>query len=116
MRDFRKLLVWQKAQELSTLLDPHVDRIAARKPALADQIDRAANSISANIAESCGRETRPDRKRFLTMSIASSTEVESHFVRARNAGLLTPAECDGFTERSTTIRKMLHALRNRLDE
>jgi len=116
MQDFRKLIVWQKAQALSTRLDPVVDRIAATRPSLADQIDRCANSISANIAEGCGRETKADKKRFFTMGIGSSTEIESHFIRARNAGLIAPAECESFTADSTEIRKMLHALRKRLDD
>ena len=115
MQDFRKLIVWQKAQALSTRLDPVVDRIAVRRPSLADQIDRCANGISANIAEACGRETKADKKRFLTMGISSSTELESHFVRARNAGLITPEECESFTADSTEVRKMLHALRNKID-
>ena len=116
MQDFRKLIVWQKAQVLSTRLDPVVERIWAKRPGLADQIDRCANGISANIAEACGRETKADKKRFLTLGISSSTELESHFVRARNAGLITPAECESFTADSTEIRKMLHALRKRLDD
>ncbi len=116
MRDFRKLTVWQASQALSTRLDPDVDRIAPRKPGLADQIDRCANSISANIAESCGRETKADRKRFLTMAIASTTEIESHFVRATNAALIDQAACDALTEDSTRIRRMLHAYRASLDD
>ncbi|MEO5567588.1 MAG: hypothetical protein ABIR92_03805 [Gemmatimonadaceae bacterium] len=50
------------------------------------------------------------------MAIASTTELESHFVRAMNADLLAPAECDSFTEDATRIRKMLHAYRASLDE
>ena len=116
MQDFRKLIVWQKAQALATRLDPIVDRIAKRKPALADQIDRCANSICANIAEACGRETRADKKRFFTFGIGSTTEIESHFVRATNAALLTTPEQDSLTQDSTEVRKMLFALRKSLDK
>ena len=114
MQDFRKLIVWQKAQVLCTRLDPIVERIAKSKPGLADQIDRCANSIPANIAEACGRETRADKRRFLTIGISSSTELESHFVRATNANLVGPPECDSLTVASTEIRKMLHGLRKTL--
>ena len=115
MRDFRKLHVWQMAQQLSNELDPHVDRIRARKPGLADQIDRCANSISANIAEACGRETKADKRRILTISISETTELESHLVRTSNAGLMTHDERDHFTDESTRIRKMLHALRKKIE-
>jgi four helix bundle protein len=116
MQDFRKLLVWHKAQTLCTRLDPIVERIAKRKPGLADQIDRSANSIPANIAEGCGRETKADKRKFLTTSISSSMELESHFVRATNANLVTSAECESLTADSTEIRKMLHGLRNKCTE
>ena len=64
MQDFRKLIIWQMAQTLSSELDPVVDRIARKKTGLADQIDRCANSISANIAEACGRETKATSDAF----------------------------------------------------
>lgn len=114
MQDFRKLVVWQLAQQLSSDLDAHVDRIAVKRASLADQIDRCANSISANIAEACGRETRADKRRILTISISETTELESHLIRARNAGQITPAECDRFTEDSTRIRKMTYSLRKKM--
>ena len=111
MQDFRNLRVWHAAQQLSTGLDPLVERIARRRRGLADQIDRCANSISANIAEAAGRETKADKRRILTIAIGETTELESHFVRERNATLITPADCDAFTEAATRIRKMLNALR-----
>jgi four helix bundle protein len=114
MQDFRKLIVWHKAQALCTRLDPIVERIARRKPGLADQIDRCANSIAANIAEACGRETKADKRKFLTISIGSSTELESHFARATSANLLATPECDSLTGDSTEVRKMLHGLRKAL--
>jgi four helix bundle protein len=114
MQDFRKLLVWQRAQQLSSDLDALVDRVAARKPGLADQIDRSANAISANIAEACGRHTPADKRRILAIGIGEANELESHLIRARNAALMTVDEAERFIDEVTRIRKMLFALRSKM--
>ncbi|HET9424138.1 MAG TPA: four helix bundle protein [Gemmatimonadaceae bacterium] len=114
MQDFRKLKVWQKSQALCTRLDRFEKRIALEKPSLADQIDRAAGSIPANISEGCGRETRPDFRRFLTMAIGSASELENHLLRAVNARMITQSESVPLIESTIEIRKMLHGLRKSL--
>jgi four helix bundle protein len=114
MQDFKKLKVWQKGQDLCSAIDPYLPRIAAIRPSLANQIVKAAESIPANIAEGCGRETRADFKRFVTMAIGSSSELENHFIRAVRSGVLTQSEVDPLVARTIEIRKMLHGLRKSL--
>ncbi|MCH5598087.1 four helix bundle protein [Niabella ginsengisoli] len=62
---FEKLIVWQKAVDLSAV----VDEVAKRFPSderfvLATQIKRAADSISLNIAEGSTGQSNPEFKRF----------------------------------------------------
>jgi four helix bundle protein len=52
------------------------------------QLQRAVDSIGANIAEGCGRWTKPDEKRFLVMARASLYEAEHWIARAADRGLL----------------------------
>lgn len=111
LQDFRKLRVWQQAQALSSALDPVVARIASTKPGLADPIGRCANSISANIAEACGRATQVDKRGVLGISIAEACELESHIIRARNAAQVSLEEQEHFTTEVIRIRRTLHALR-----
>jgi four helix bundle protein len=114
MQDFRKLIAWQRASALEDRLDPIVQRIGKQRPALADQISRAAASITANIAEGCGRESKADFRRFLTQSIGSSTELESHLIRALRFSLITQAEHDSLVADVVLVRKPTHGLRKRL--
>lgn len=111
MRDFRKLIAWQKASALEDLFEPFVQRLTKQRPALADQIDRAVSSIPANIAEGCGRPTQADFKRFLNNAVGSTTEVENHLIKARKLGLITLAECDALTAGTIEVRKIIHGLR-----
>ena len=58
MRDFKKIMVWQKSHELTLRLY----KVTATFPkeelyGLTSQIRRASASIPANIAEGCGRDT-----------------------------------------------------------
>jgi four helix bundle protein len=114
MQDFRKLVVWQKARELGLRIDAVVPQIAAKKPRLADQIERAVESIAANISEGCGRESKADFRRFLTMGIGSTTELENHLIRAHDTGLLTTEQYHALIAATVEVRKMLHGLRKSL--
>jgi four helix bundle protein len=114
MQDFRKLFVWQKAHALTVRLDEYLPRIASKKPGLADQLGRAADSIPANIAEGCRRETKTDFRRFLSMAIGSISELETHLIRAHAAGLLDTQDFLSLVGATVEIRKMLHGLRKSL--
>ena len=70
MRDFRKLEIWKR----SILLAQAVNQVTRRFPgheryALAVQMNKAAVSIPSNIAEGCGRHTKPELIRFIHISI-----------------------------------------------
>lgn len=114
MHDFRRLIAWQKANAFEVRVQSALDRIAERRPALSNQLERSAGSIAANVAEGCGRETKTDFRRFLTMAIGSSTETENHLIRAHQLGLIPAAEFDALTADCTEIRKIIHGLRKSL--
>lgn len=54
-----------------------------------DQIKRAVVSISNNIAEGCGRTTKPDFARFLDISKGSSAEVRSMYRLAESLNFVS---------------------------
>jgi len=83
MGDFRKLKAWQKSQELVE----SVYRITSGFPAserygLSSQIRRAAVSISANLAEGCGRMGDTELRRFVRISLGSLSELECEILLA----------------------------------
>ena len=54
-----------------------------------DQMQRAAVSVMANIAEGFGRQGRKELIQFLKIARGSCTELQSHFYLAKDAELLT---------------------------
>ena len=90
MQDFKRLDVWHKAH--ACFLAFHRTFGTGRvKTAfrLRSQILRAAASISANIAEGCGKSSTKEYLRFLDMSIGSARELENHLIVASDLGLIT---------------------------
>jgi four helix bundle protein len=77
---------------------------------------RATMSISATIAEGAGRDSRPDFARFVTMAIASASEVEHHLRTASDLGVIGEAAHNMALDRCIEVRRMLFGLRRALLE
>ena len=115
VQDFRKLLVWQRANALGTRIDGLVRRWPRHgSTSLKAQLSRSADSIGTNIAEGCGAATRREFGRFLDIAIKSTSETEHHLETARNRALISESVCDASVDEASQIRRMLHALRKRV--
>ena len=111
MKDFRDLLVWQKAHQLVLV----VYRATAGFPpeerfGLTSQLRRAAVSVPANIAEGCGRQGDNEFARFLGYAAGSASEVEYHLLLSRDLGLVDPQTHRELESRTTEVKRMLAAL------
>lgn len=115
MQDFRKLIAWQKASALEDRILDTCRRIRSKHRSLADQMDRASSSVTANIAEGCGRETKADFRKFLTTSIGSTTELEDHVIRAFKRGYITESAQETLIADITEVRKIVYGLRRSLE-
>ena len=71
---FEKLLVYQKSVDFADAICGQTEQFARGYGFLVDQLNRAALSISANIAEGNGRFTKPDRKHFFGIARGSVQE------------------------------------------
>jgi four helix bundle protein len=111
MQDFRKLLVWRRAHAFGLVIHRLSGEIPRRdNSGLVSQLRRAALSISANIAEGCGRESNKELARFLQISIGSASEVENHLQFCVDAVLIPRAEFDRAQSEVVEIRRMLIGL------
>ncbi|MCY7379140.1 MAG: four helix bundle protein [Gemmatimonadaceae bacterium] len=111
MRDFRKLIVWQKAHALS--VDAHRALLSRRSAGTAtsrNQLLRAVGSIPANISEGCGKRSDAEFARYLDIALGSAKETENHLLFAHDMGWLDNATFTLFDERLTEIRRMLFSL------
>jgi four helix bundle protein len=71
---FEKLHVYQKAIDFADVVCSKTEQFSRGYGFLVDQLNRAALSIAANIAEGNGRFTKPDRKNFFGIARGSVQE------------------------------------------
>ena len=78
MKDFKKLLIWQKGMDLVDRVYDFVGLLPQdEKYGIRAQLTRAAVSIPLNIAEGSAKSSERDYARFLEMSLGSAYEVET---------------------------------------
>jgi len=111
MKNFRELIVWQKAHQLT--LD--VYRITANFPktetyGLTSQIRRASASIATNIAEGCGRSGEAEFARFLHIAAGSANEVEYQLLLARDLSYMNADDYAQLSNQLIEIKRMLVSL------
>jgi four helix bundle protein len=115
MGDFKKLEVWQVAHKVAC----DVYRATASFPkteayGLTAQLRRSAASISANIAEGCGRNGDTEFSRFVRISLGSATELEYHLLLSRDIGLLSASIYENLSPRVRRMQGMLAGLNRAL--
>jgi len=78
MKNFKKLLIWQKAMDITDLVFDMYEDLPWQKVAeLKGQSTRAAISIASNIAEGNSRRSEKDKHRFMEMALGSAFELET---------------------------------------
>ena len=77
LKAFRKLIVWQRAHELTLMIYKASEKFPKHELfGITSQIRRAAVSIESNIAEGYALGTSPNYLRHLNISVGSLAEVE----------------------------------------
>lgn len=107
-RNFRNYKVWQDAVDYSTKVYQITDKMPwFEKKGLCDQLQRAAVSISSNIAEGSAKPSNADFARFLDTALGSAYEVETQLLIANKIGYIRN-ENDNDSEECVTYEE-LHA-------
>jgi four helix bundle protein len=81
---------------------------------LTNQLRRSCASISANIAEGCGRNSEADFSRFLQIAIGSATELEYHLLLSHDLGILNSLEYEKLCRETIKIKQMLTSFMKKL--
>lgn len=113
---FEKLIVWQKALDLSDAIHQLTKTFPKDELyVLTSQIKRAADSVSLNIAEGSTGQTNPEFNRFLSYALRSDIEVVGCIFIAQRRGYLQQEEFDKIYRMCEKILVMINALRNTLN-
>ena len=111
MKNYRELIVWQKAMDLVE----EIYRITEFLPneekfGLSLQLKRAAVSIPSNIAEGFERNTTKDYIKFLSIAKASRAEVETQLYICKRLEFLTDEEIKKSLEICDEIKRIIIAM------
>jgi four helix bundle protein len=117
MKDFRSLQVWDKAHQL-TLCSYRVTATFPKNElyGMTSQIRRCAASIAANIAEGCGKRGNGEFQRFLNIAAGSASELEYHFLLARDLGYLNETDYPALNAAVVEVKRMLASLARKVEE
>jgi four helix bundle protein len=109
IKDFRDLIVYQKAYQVSlelhkkTLKFPQYEQYE-----LGSQIRRASKSVTMNLAEGFGRnDSLADFKRFMVMALGSCDEVRVQLDYCKDLRYINEDEHTAYEEKYVEIGKML---------
>jgi len=115
VKGYEDLIVWQKGMELAK----EIYRLTGKFPSserfgLVAQLQRAAVSVPSNIAEGQSRRSTGEFRQFLYQALGSLAELDTQLILARELGYLKPDDSRLAASRVEELRRMTHALVNRL--
>jgi four helix bundle protein len=115
IHQFEDIESWKEARILAAKVYEVSNRGKFRADfGLRDQIQRAAVSIMANIAEGYGRGGKPEFIRFLRISRASALETQSHLYVALDLGYLSRADFEALHKQALTVTRLVGGFINYL--
>jgi four helix bundle protein len=112
---YKDLIAWQRGMDLAIgcyALSGTMRR--QRHGALAAQLQRAAISVPANIAEGKGRGTKRDYARFLSVALGSLKELETLVEIAQRVGAAKVETCTELLKLSDEVGRVTYGLRRAL--
>lgn len=117
VESYRDLKVWDKAMDL--VVESY--KLTSQLPkseiyGLSSQIQRAAVSVPANIAEGHGRDHLGDYLRHLSFANASLKELETHLLIANRLSYLESSELEKALGLTQEVGRMLSGLTRKLKQ
>ena len=116
-RNFREYKVWQEAVDFATFVYEVTGKMPwFEKKGLCDQLQRAAVSISSNIAEGSAKPSDVEFAHYLDTALGSSYEVETQLLIATKIGYIDKETYqdlyDGIVEIEKQIAGLIRTLRS----
>ena len=115
MKCYRDLVVWREGIDLVTNIYALSRNFPGEeKYALRDQMQRAAVSIPANIAEGHARTSRKEFLQFLSFSLGSLAELETHLTIAGKLKYLAQDRTENILGQTNLLGKRIRSLQKSL--
>jgi len=110
-RNFREYPVWKEAVDYATFVYEVTGKLPwFEKKGLCDQLQRAAVSISSNIAEGAARSSDAEFTHFLDYALGSAFEVETQLLIAKNIGYMDETQYEELLSKLASIERQLNGL------
>lgn len=95
MKDFKKLLIWQKGMDIvDRVYDMAIQLPAEERYGVRTQLTRSATAIPTNIAEGSAKSSEKDYARFLQIALGSSFELETLLLIVQQRKWIADEEID----------------------
>ena len=105
---YRKLLVWQKADELAIAVYQATKVFPSDEVyGITSQLRRAALSVPTNIVEGSGRQGKRELKQFSNVALGSLAEVEYLLGFCRRLGYLSEQQYQTLEEKRKSVGGLL---------
>ena len=115
--NFKKLLIWQKAMDLSDLIYKYSDSLPNKERfILIDQLNRASVSIPSNIAEGCGKRSQKHFAEFLSISLSSAYEAETQLLICKRRIYGNQEYLDEALIAIEEIQKMIYVFKGKIEK
>jgi four helix bundle protein len=109
-QDYRDLIVWQKAMELTVCIYSLTQSFPKQEIyGLTSQMRRAAVSVASNIAEGRGRLNPTEFRQFLGIAQGSTYELQTQLVVATSLGLASSEALQEAASLSNEVSKMIRS-------
>ena len=117
IRSYKDLIVWQKAVLLVTDIYSTTKQFPTdERYGIVSQLNRAAVSVPANIAEGWGRKSSKNYLQFLRTSRGSLMEIETLLVISKNLNFLNSESYAQLSGKVEEVGKILHGLIKSINE
>jgi four helix bundle protein len=115
MHNFKELRIWQDSIDLVEDIYLETKNFPKNEEyGLTSQMRRCSVSVPSNIAEGSGRGTDKDFKRFLSISLSSSFELETQLIIANRLGFIESKNFEKSAEKVRKLQKMIFTFRKKM--
>jgi four helix bundle protein len=115
MRDFRTMMVWERAHQLGvTIFNVTRDFDTGERYGLTSRIRNTCTSIAANIAGGCGTGSDVEFQQFCVRAMAFACALENYLLLARDIGLMSDIDHERIEPDLIEVKRMLGGLIRKL--